>query len=96
MNLNRNFALLRSVAKRNMEQCHAEDEMENPKDNTTDNAADNAKKSDNAGKFRDYAAECRRLAQRASEKDRAILMEIAEAWAACAEEAERKEKTTGK
>lgn len=44
-----------------------------------------------AKKFRDYAAECRRLAQRASEKDRKVLMEIAEAWIVCAEEAERKE-----
>jgi hypothetical protein len=44
-----------------------------------------------AEKFRDYAAECRRLAQRASAKDRQVLMEIAQAWIACAEEAERKE-----
>ena len=44
-----------------------------------------------AKKFRDYAAECRRLAQRASEKDRKVLMEIADAWIVCAEEAERKE-----
>jgi hypothetical protein len=49
----------------------------------------NAKR--NAQKFHDYAAECRRLAQRASEKDRKVLMEIADAWAACADEAERKE-----
>ena len=45
----------------------------------------------NAQKFRDYAAECRRLAQRAPEKDRKVLMEIADAWDACAQEAERKE-----
>ena len=50
-----------------------------------DNHDDNA----NAKKFRDYAAECRRLAQAASEKDRAVLIEIAEAWLACAEAAER-------
>jgi hypothetical protein len=43
----------------------------------------------NAKKFRDYAAECRRLARAASEKDRAVLIEIAEAWIACAEQAER-------
>lgn len=49
-----------------------------------------------AGKFRDYAAECRRLAQRASEKDRQVLMEIAAAWIACAEDAERKERAGGK
>jgi hypothetical protein len=46
---------------------------------------------DNAEKFRSYAAECRALAQRASEKDRKVLMEIADAWIACAEEAERRE-----
>jgi hypothetical protein len=40
--------------------------------------------------FREYAAECRRLAQRVPEKDKAILREIAAAWTACAEEAERK------
>jgi len=46
----------------------------------------------NSKKFRDYAAECRRLAQRAPEKDRKILSEIAKAWTACADEAERREK----
>jgi hypothetical protein len=46
---------------------------------------------DNANKFRQYAAECHRLAQRAAEKDRQVLMEIAEAWTKCAEEAERKQ-----
>jgi hypothetical protein len=53
--------------------------------NRNDSAEESAKK------FRDYAAECRRLAQRASEKDRKVLKEIADAWIACAEEAERKE-----
>ncbi len=43
----------------------------------------------NAQKFRDYAAECRRLARAASETDRAVLIEIAEAWIVCAERAER-------
>jgi hypothetical protein len=42
----------------------------------------------NAKKFRDYAAECKRLALTASEKDRAVLIEIAEAWILCAEQAE--------
>jgi hypothetical protein len=51
---------------------------------------------ENANKFRQYAAECHRLAQRASENDRKVLMEIAEAWIACAEEAERKEKGRNK
>ena len=49
-----------------------------------------------ADRFRQYAAECRRLAQRASEKDKAILMEIAAAWIACAEEAERKAQSATK
>ena len=43
----------------------------------------------NAKKFRDYAAECRRLARTASERDRAVLIEIADAWIVCAEHAER-------
>jgi hypothetical protein len=47
---------------------------------------------DNAKKYREYAAECFRLAQRASENDRKVLMEIAQAWISCAEDAERKEK----
>lgn len=57
-----------------------------------DNQANDAKSNaeTDAKKFRDYAAECRRLAQRAAEKDRKVLMEIAEAWIVCAEEAERK------
>jgi hypothetical protein len=44
----------------------------------------------NAKKFRDYAGECRRLARTASEQDRAVLTEIAEAWIDCAEQAEHK------
>lgn len=59
-----------------------------------DDQNDDAKS--NAKKFRDYAAECRRLAQRASEKDRRVLMEIAEAWIVCAEEAERKRNFSAK
>jgi len=43
----------------------------------------------NAEKFCDYAAECRRLARTASETDRVVLIEIAEAWIVCAEQAER-------
>jgi hypothetical protein len=41
-----------------------------------------------AKKFRDYAAECHRLARTASETDRGVLIEIAEAWIVCAEQAE--------
>jgi hypothetical protein len=44
---------------------------------------------DDAEKYRQYAAECRRLAEKSSAKDRAILLEIADAWIACAERAER-------
>jgi len=43
-------------------------------------------------KFRHYAAECRRLARIASERDRDVLIEIAEAWIVCAEQAERESK----
>jgi hypothetical protein len=46
-----------------------------------------------AARFREYAEECRRLAQRALEKDKTILMEIASAWIACAEEVERKQQS---
>jgi hypothetical protein len=41
-------------------------------------------------KFRDYAAECRRMARDCSGEDRETLLEIAEAWIICAEEVERK------
>jgi len=42
----------------------------------------------NAKKFRAYAAECRRMAGFASEKDRVVLIEIAQAWIVCAAHAE--------
>ena len=42
---------------------------------------------DDAEKFRQYAAECRRLAEKSSAKDKAVLLEIADAWIACAERA---------
>jgi len=42
---------------------------------------------DDAEKYRQYAAECRRLAEKSSAKDKAVLLEIAEAWMACAERA---------
>jgi hypothetical protein len=44
----------------------------------------------NAQRFRDYAAECRRLARTASGTDRAVLIEIAEAWIVCAAERDAK------
>jgi hypothetical protein len=40
-------------------------------------------------KFRKYAEECRRLAESMKPEHRATLLEIAEAWDQCAEEAER-------
>jgi hypothetical protein len=61
-----------------------------------ENHDDNTDGEDDAKKFRGYAAECRRLAQRASEKDRRVLMEIAEAWIVCAVEAERKASSSDK
>ena len=33
-----------------------------------------------AEKYRDYAADCRRLAEKAANRDRQVLMNIAEAW----------------
>jgi hypothetical protein len=48
-------------------------------------------------KFREYAEQCKRLAQTAgSEKDRKALLEIAEAWLNCAVEAERMAKKGGR
>jgi hypothetical protein len=47
--------------------------------------------ANDAARFREYAEECRRLAQQASERDKAVLMEIAGAWIVCAEEAKRKQ-----
>jgi hypothetical protein len=44
----------------------------------------------NPAKFREYAEQCKRLAKTANETDRVALLEIAEAWLACAAEAERK------
>ena len=49
-----------------------------------------------ADRFRQYAAECSRMAALAQNKDKAVLMEIAAAWIACAQEAERKHQTTTK
>ena len=45
---------------------------------------------DDPNRFREYAADCKRLAERASEKDREVLLEIARAWLSCAEQADRK------
>jgi histone H3/H4 len=50
---------------------------------------------ESAEKYRQFAEDCRRLAGKAAAKDRAVLLEIAEAWEQCAKDAGRKtEKTT--
>jgi hypothetical protein len=49
-------------------------------------------------KYRQFAEDCRRLADKATPKDRIVLLEIAEAWEQCAKEAGRKteRRTDGK
>jgi hypothetical protein len=39
--------------------------------------------------YRRYAEECERIARDGAHQHRAILLDIAKAWRACAEEAER-------
>jgi hypothetical protein len=39
--------------------------------------------------YREYAADCRRLAETMEKKDRPVLLRMAEAWEARADEAER-------
>ena len=86
-NLNRNLSLAISIFEAwTGIHCNAEFKME------IDNQADGT----NAKKFREYAAECRRMAHTASEEDRAALIQIAKAWIACAEESERDAKGRGK
>jgi hypothetical protein len=43
-------------------------------------------------KYREYAEECKSLAERAAPKDKSVLLEIADAWEKCAIEAERMER----
>jgi hypothetical protein len=45
---------------------------------------------ESAEKYRQFAQDCRRLAEKAVAKDRIVLLEIAEAWDQCAKEAGRK------
>ena len=45
---------------------------------------------ESAEKYRQFAEDCRRLAEKAAPKDRSVLLEIAEAWEQCAKEAGRK------
>ena len=51
-----------------------------------------------ANTYRQYAAECRRLAKTMSEKDGKVMLKMAEAWDGRANEAERiqRKKTDGK
>jgi hypothetical protein len=42
-------------------------------------------------KYRQYADDCRRLAKTAPAKDKAVLIEIAEAWDRCARDASEKD-----
>ena len=51
-----------------------------------------------ANTYRQYAADCRRLAKTMSEKDGKIMLKMAEAWDGRADEAERiqRKKTDGK
>jgi hypothetical protein len=46
----------------------------------------------NPAKFREYAEECRRLAEQTNGKNRTTLLIIADAWINCAVEAERNQK----
>lgn len=41
--------------------------------------------------YRQYAADCRRIAKTMSERDRAVLIQMAEAWESRADEAARSE-----
>jgi hypothetical protein len=41
--------------------------------------------------YRQYAADCVRIAEKMNAKDRKVLLEIAQAWEMRAEEAERRE-----
>jgi hypothetical protein len=92
MNLKWNFAQVPTVAVPSI--LRNNNDVDWAMDDEKDGAKSSADES-NAGKFRDYAAECRRLAQRASEKDRKVLMDIAQAWDVCAEEAEKKQNRKG-
>jgi hypothetical protein len=51
-----------------------------------------------ANTYRQYAAECRRLAKMMSEKDGKVMLKMAEAWDGRADEAERiqRKKADGK
>ena len=46
--------------------------------------------------YRKFAQECRRMAETASAKDRAVLLQIAEAWEAQAKQAEQRNGKNGR
>jgi hypothetical protein len=46
--------------------------------------------------YREYAADCRRMAQRMSAQDKAALLRMAEVWDRQAQEAEKRAKADGK
>ena len=45
---------------------------------------------ESAEKYRQFAEDCRRLAEKAAPKDKTVLLEIAAAWEQCAKDAVRK------
>ena len=45
---------------------------------------------DDPDRYKKYAEECKRLAETMSPADRKAMLEIAEAWLVCAQEAEKK------
>jgi hypothetical protein len=45
----------------------------------------------NSNTYRQYAADCRRIASGMREKDRAVLLQMAKAWENQADQAERSE-----
>ncbi len=49
---------------------------------------------ESAEKYRQFAEDCRRLAEKATSKDKTVLLEIAEAWEQCAKDAGRKTEKT--
>jgi hypothetical protein len=46
--------------------------------------------------YREYAADCRRMARRMSAQDKAALLRMADVWERQAQESERREKANGK
>ena len=51
--------------------------------------------NESAYTYRQYASDCRRIAETMSAKDKTIMLEMAKVWAERAEDAERAEKNKG-